>query len=150
VIEGVDNGSLQPESEFWLELDALGATGGYLVTADEPIAVATAYSGETTRVVSTASATPAVSWLIPISAAGPDSQTAIWILNATETPFSAEVTVFGGATTGIELPAGTTTGRVLAFNGRGGIVTATGPVAVFYGVITGGGAGSMTLGIPLG
>lgn len=149
VSEGVATASLAPESESWLELAQLGDNGGYVVTSDQLVAVATAYSGDNTRVVSTSSPTATVAWLIPISSNTEGLETAVWILNPEETAVTAEVTVFGGANTEIDLPPGTTTGQIIRFGGRGGMITATGPVSVFYGVISDGGAASMTLAFPL-
>lgn len=149
ITEGIDNGALAPDSELWLALEDLGDNGGYLVASDEPIAVALAYAGENTRVISTASSTSTVAWLVPVSANSPDSETAIWILNPEEIEATATVAVFDGATTEITLGPGSTTGEIVRFNGRGGMITATGPVAVFYGVLSDGGAASMTLAHPL-
>lgn len=149
VTEGIDNGALAVDSELWLALEDLGENGGYLVTSDEPIAVALVYAGESTRVISTASSTSTVAWLVPISANSAESATAVWILNPEETAATATVTVFGGATTEITLEPGSTTGEIVQFGGRGGMITATGPVAVFYGVLSDGGAASMTLAHPL-
>jgi hypothetical protein len=149
LIEGVDNGALLPDTELWLEYEALGPSGGFVVTADESVAVAVEYAGESTRIVSTASPSTTVTWLIPISSVGAGLETAVWVLNPGENPATAVVRVFGGATTEVELPPGSTTGQLLAFSGRGGIVTATEPVAVFYGVVSEGGSASMTLGLPL-
>ena len=118
VIEGVDTGAIPPNTEFWFNLEDLGASGGYLITADEPVAVATAYAGEATRIVSTASPTTTVAWLIPVSSSSTDSQTAVWILNPEEGSVTvATVAVFGGATTEFKLPPGTTIGQIVPFNG---------------------------------
>lgn len=149
VIEGVDTGAVPPNTEFWFNLEDLGASGGYLITADEPVAVATVYTGEATRIVSTASPTATVAWLIPVSSSAPDSQTAVWILNPEEGGVTVEVTVFGGATAEFEVPPGSTLGQIIPFNGRAGLITASGEVAVFHGVLSDGGAASMTLAYPL-
>ncbi|MCA1735288.1 MAG: DUF5719 family protein [Actinobacteria bacterium] len=149
VTEEVENGALLPDAEIWLSVEDLGASGGYVVTADEPVAVAVVYTGDVTRVVSTASPASTVAWLVPISSDAAGLDTAVWIFNPDEAAITAEIAVFGGRSVEVSLPAGTTTGRIVPFRGRGGMVTATGPVAVFYGAISDGGAASMTLAFPL-
>jgi len=111
VTEEVENGALVPDAEIWLSLEDLGASGGYVVTADEPVAVAVVYTGDVTRVVSTASPASTVAWLVPISSDAAGLDTAVWILNPDEAAITAEIAVFGGRSVEVSLPAGTTTGR---------------------------------------
>ncbi len=107
VIEGVDNGALPPDTEFWLQLR--GPWGQAAAISSLP--TSRSRSRSLTRARTPASfrlhlRLPTVAWLVPVSSNAPDSETAVWILNPEEAAVTAEVAVFGGATTEFEVSTG--------------------------------------------
>lgn len=151
ITDGVEAGSLAPGQQLVFSLEEMGGgEGGFVVNAEEDVAVATAYVGDELRTVSAAAPATAIQWLIPVSATNEEGENSLWILNPEETATSASIQRFGGSGRAqeIELPAGTTTGLVVDLNGSGASITAGHPVAVFHGVLNGTRA-AMTRAYPL-
>jgi hypothetical protein len=149
--DGVESGSLAPGEQLVFSIEEMGGSdGGFIVNAEEDVAVAIVYAGDELRTVSAAAATTAGQWLVPVSAAGAEGENALWILNPEETDTTASIQIFGrrSAPQEIELPAGFTTGFVVGLNGAGASITAGHPVVVFHGVLNGARA-SMTPAFPL-
>ena len=141
ITDGVESGSLAPGEQLVFSLDEMAGSGagGFVVNAEEDVAVATAYVGEELRTVSAAASSTAIQWLIPVSATAAEGENALWILNPEETDTTASIQVFGrsGPPQEIDLPAGSTAGLVTDLDGSGASITAGHPVAVFYGVLNG-------------
>jgi hypothetical protein len=140
VTEGVASGSLVPSEQLVFSTSELGGTdGGFVVNSEEDVAVAIAYVGDELRTVTSAVEALGNQWLVPISARRGEGETALWILNPKAEPATASVQIFGrqGAPREVALPAGTTTGLVMPLHGEGARITASEPVAVFFGVLDG-------------
>jgi hypothetical protein len=151
IADGVEAGSLAPGEQLVFSLEEMGGgDGGFVVNAEEDVAVATAYVGEELRTVSAAAPATAIQWLIPVSATTEEGENALWILNPEETGTSASIQTFGrsGDAQEIELPPGTTTGLVVDLDGSGASITAGHPIVVFHGVLNGTRA-AMTRAYPL-
>jgi hypothetical protein len=140
IADGVEAGSLAPGEQLVFSLEEMGGgDGGFVVNAEEDVAVATAYVGEELRTVSAAAPATAIQWLIPVSATTEEGENALWILNPEETGTSASIQTFGrsGDAQEIDLPPGTTTGLVVDLDGSGASITAGHPIVVFHGVLNG-------------
>ncbi len=140
VADGVESGSLAPGEQLVFSLLEMGGSGGgFVVNAEEDVAVATTYVGEELRTVSAAASTTAIQWLVPVSATAEEGENALWVLNPEETDTTASIQIFdrSGAPRDIVLPAGTTTGLLVDLDGAGASITAGHPVAVFFGVLNG-------------
>ena len=151
ITDGVETGSLAPGEQLVFSLEEMGGgDGGFVVNAEEDVAVATAYIGEELRTVSAAAPATAIQWLIPVSATSEEGENTLWILNPEENETTASIQTFSrsGRVQEIDLPAGTTTGLVVDLDGSGASITAGHPVAVFHGVLNGTRA-AMTRAYPL-
>lgn len=138
--EAVAEGTIDSQAEAIFPLTDLDPeAGGFVLSSDQPVAAALVYTGAEVRAVSPGADRAANSWIVPVSALRNEGQTAIWLLNSTDRDLTATITsVDQGGVRFVELPPGQTTGTVVQnLQGAGAVVTADGPIVVFYGVLSG-------------
>lgn len=149
--EAVAEGTIDSQAEAIFPLADLDPdAGGYVLSSDQPVAAALVYTGADVRAVSPGAERAANSWIVPVSALRTEGQTAFWLLNATDRDLTANITSLdeGGVRT-VRLPPGETTGTVVQnLQGSSALVTADGPIVVFYGVVSGSAVG-MSVATPL-
>lgn len=149
--EAVAEGTITPQAEATFGLADLGAEGGgFVLSSDQPVAAAIVYAGAESLAVSAGADTAATSWAVPVSSLRAEGRTAVWLLNTTDRNLTGTVMSLNRETKRIiALPAGATTGMLLDdLGGSGALVTADGPIAAFYGVLSGSAVG-MSAATPL-
>jgi hypothetical protein len=151
LVEGIAEGIIPTQSEGVFALSELEAgEGGFLIASDQPIAAALVYVADGIRAVSPGASQATNTWALPVSARPSEGRTAFWILNTTDRDLTATVESLAGTPVRtMALPAGSTQGTIaLNFQGLGALVSADGPIAVFYGVLSGEAIG-MSVATPL-
>lgn len=149
--EAVADGTIRPQAEATFGLADLGAEqGGLVLSSDQPVAAAIVYADAESLAVSAGADTAATSWAVPVSSLRAEGRTAVWLLNTTDRNLTGTVTSLNRRTERIiALPAGATTGMLLDdLGGSGALITADGPIAAFYGVLSGSAVG-MSAATPL-
>jgi hypothetical protein len=149
--EAVAEGTITPQAVASFELVDLGAEGGgFVLSSDQPIAAAVVYAGAESLAVSAGVDMAATSWAVPVSSLRTEGRTALWLLNTTDRQLTGTVRSLNRETTRtIALPPGRTTGMLRDdLGGSGALVTADGPIAAFYGILSGSAVG-MSAATPL-
>lgn len=137
-------GTVTSQAEATFGLADLGTgLGGFVLSSDQPVTAAVVYRGEGARAVSAGINAPVHVWVVPVSSKRNEGQTAVWMLNTTDRELTAQVRALAtGRTRTLALPAGATTGILFTdLGGSGALVQADGPIAVFYGILTGSAVG---------
>jgi hypothetical protein len=151
LVEGVSEGVIPAQGQTVLAVEELAETGGGLIIASaEPIVVSLVSASEEALAVSPGADREAARWVVPVSSVPAEARTAIWILNTAGNAVNARIAPMGsGRSQALELAPAATTGAIVENpEGASILVEADGPVAVFYGVLSGSAIG-MTAAVPL-